>query len=61
MSFWQGVLLVGEMTAILGAFVLVRVAIYLRDRVELEKELRKWREQMEEQRKEYKRRRYESS
>ena len=46
MSLWQWMLLVGEMTVILGAFLLVRVAIYLRDRAEMEKDQRERREQI---------------
>ena len=49
MSFWQWALLVGEMTAILGAFLLVRVAIYLRDHAQLEAGLRERREQSDEE------------
>ena len=55
MSFWEWALLVGEMTAILGAFLLVRVVIYLRDRAELKKELRERHEQIEQEREEYRR------
>ena len=61
MSFWQWALVVGEMTAILGAFLLVRVAIYLRDRAELETEQREWRKQIEQQRQQYNKTRFESS
>jgi uncharacterized membrane-anchored protein YhcB (DUF1043 family) len=55
MSFWQWALLVGEMTAILGAFVLVRLALYLRDLAKLEKERQKWRRQIDAEREEYNR------
>ena len=53
MRFWQWAIIVGEMTAILGAFLLVRIAIYLRDRAELEKEMRERRERIEREREEY--------
>lgn len=53
MTFWQWAIIVGEMTAILGAFLLVRFAIYLRHLAELEKEMRERREQIEREREEY--------